>query len=85
VTTPGSGALSLETATAVCEAGERLVGGAGYVENPTTLTPIVAQFLSTAGGLPLTNGSTDPAGYTTQAIVGNGQSVVSQAFCVDES
>jgi hypothetical protein len=77
----------LRTATATCQAGEKLVGGAGYA-GTSILSPVTSlvngsliQFVSTAGGLPVPDGTLNGTSFSAQGVVGLTDKVFSQAFC----
>jgi hypothetical protein len=80
---------STEVATAACNAGEKLIGGSGYVGSGL-LTPVtnllgttgnVLGFVSTALGVPVDQATVNAAAYTVKGAVDSGSRVVSQAFC----
>jgi hypothetical protein len=87
----GLGSLlgSTEAATATCNAGEKLIGGSGYagsgVLSPVTsllgVTGNLLGFVSTAGGAPVGQGTTNATAYTVKGAVDSGNRVISQAFC----
>ncbi len=84
----GSALGSTETATASCQAGEKLLGGSGFVGSDT-VTPLTSllntdgliAFVSTAGGVPVASGTVGASSYTVKGQVGATSRVVSQAFC----
>jgi len=78
---------SSRTATATCQAGEKLVGGGGYA-GTGILAPVTSlvngtliQFVSTAGGLPVPDGTSNGNSFSAQGVVGQADKVFSQAFC----
>jgi hypothetical protein len=77
------------SATAVCDAGEKLVGGTGFV-GTSILSPItnllgltngIFGFISTAAGAPVPDGTSDALAYTVQGVATSTTHVVAQAFC----
>lgn len=76
----------LRTATATCQAGEKLLGGSGYagtgILTPVTglLSSSLLQFVSTAGGVPVPDGTSNGNSFSSKGDVVGG-SVFSQAFC----
>jgi len=76
----------LRTATATCQAGEKLLGGSGYagsgILTPVTglLSSSLLQFVSTAGGVPVPDGTSNGNSFSSKGDVVGGK-VISQAFC----
>lgn len=87
----GLGSLlgSTEAATVTCEAGEKLIGGSGYAGSGL-LTPVTSLlgvtgnllgFISTAGGAPVDQGTSNALSYTVKGAVDSSSRVIAQAFC----
>jgi hypothetical protein len=80
---------STEAATATCNAGEKLIGGSGYVGSgllsPVTnllgLTGNVLGFVSTTLGVPVDQATVNATAYTVRGAVDSSSRVVAQAFC----
>lgn len=80
---------STESATAACNAGEKLIGGSGYAGtgllSPATnllgTTGNLLGFVSTALGAPVDQGTLNATAYTAKGAVDSGSRVFAQAFC----